>query len=389
MEDITFERASYCALNRIFGYDPIIAHKLTGMLGSAGAVFGLTAEELDRILGPFSKYKPLISPGEVDRSAEELIALRRQGVEFICRMDDCYPELLAECDDAPVGLYLRSGTPPELIFGKRPQIAVVGTRDISFYGKEWCRKIVTRMSTCERKPMIISGFALGTDIIAHSCALECGLPTVAVLPCGIDSIYPSQHHRWAGRMLDTDGCALITDYPPGTRAIAINFLRRNRIIAGLASATILIESKSKGGGLITTDFAFNYNRNVFALPGRIDDVRSMGCNRIIRCKMADPIEDLDVLMRDLGLGKGDGSSKPRLEEEVRSRYSGSIPPEHLEYVISAAGLIRRCRGISIQELQVELGCSYSEASYITELLETDGFIETDLLQRCNIKQKIK
>ena len=125
--------------------------------------------------------------------------------------------------------------------------------------------------------MIVSGLALGVDITAHAAALEGGLPTVGVSPVGIDDVYPRRHVPFVERMCATPGCALVTDYPPGTFPAAFSFIRRNRIIAGLAGSTVLIESRIKGGGMITARLAAGYGRDVFAVPGRIDDIRSQGC----------------------------------------------------------------------------------------------------------------
>lgn len=387
MTNITMERAALCALNRIMGYEPALAHCLIDNLGSATSVFRLSKDEKFRMSGPFSKFAPLLEPGEIDRSGRELSALQDRGIDFITIRDQSYPALLKECDDAPIGLYVRSGTPVEELFDRRPQIAVVGTRDISLYGKEWCRKMVCEMACAPRPPLIVSGFALGTDIIAHSTALECGLPTVAVLPTGIDSVYPWSHNRWAGRIDSTPGCALVTDYPPGTKAIAINFLRRNRIIAGLCSATVLIESKNKGGGLITANFAFNYNRDVFALPGRVDDIRSQGCNRLIRSLIAEPVGEMGALMKDLGLGVIPKRSKASLEEAVRKTYSDRLIPSEVGRMVAVALFFKKKRGATPEEAAEELKCSFQEASVATAMLEADGFIESDLLGRCVINVK--
>lgn len=387
MTNITRERAALCALNRIMGFEPALSHCLVDNLGSAVAVFSLSQEEKLRILGPFSKFGRLLDAAEIDRSGEELSALQDRGIDFITIRDGFYPAMLAECEDAPVGLYVRTRTPLDEIFGRRPQIAVVGTRDISLYGKEWCRRLVSEMACTARPPMIVSGFALGTDIIAHTTALECGLPTVAVLPTGIDTVYPWSHSRWADKLEATPGCALVTDYPPGTQAIAINFLRRNRIIAGLCSATLLVESKSKGGGLITADFAFNYDRDVYALPGRIDDMRSQGCNRLIRAKIAEPIDDIQILMSSLGLGVSSRRSRASLESELRRTYSDKLVPDEVERLVSVALHIKKQRDTTPGETASALGMGFAEAAAATGMLEADGFVETDLLGRCVIKIK--
>lgn len=381
------EKAAMCALNRIFGYYPTTAHAILESLGSAGALFTLEEEELLELLGPYSKFRPQICPEMLLKCERELERFRDEGVDFITINEESFPSMLKECDDSPVGLYIRAGSDAGDIFGVRPQISIVGTRDISPYGEEWCRRIVIEMSRCRYPPLIVSGLALGTDITAHLTALESGLPTVAVLPGGIDSIYPPSHRRWALKIARTPGCALITDYPPGTQPAAINFLRRNRIIAGLGSATVLVESKLKGGGLITADFAFNYDRDVYALPGRIDDIRSQGCNRLIRSKIAEPITDIGRFLEALGLGQWTRKTRALVEDEVRERFSAELGTEKTEMLALTAGTIRKKRGMTPEQISEASGLDFSDTMMAIGILEAEGFITTDLLQRCSIRVK--
>lgn len=385
MDNDTLERASFCALNRIFGFEPSIAHAIVGKTGSASAIFSMNRDERSDLLGRFSKYTDLTTRQELDKSLMELEGLPGKGCRFITIADSDYPALLKECPDPPLGLYFRSGSPPSEVFGLRPQIAIVGTRDISLCGKDNCRQIVEAMSHAKRKPLIVSGFALGTDIIAQASALEGGLPTVAVLPTGIDDIYPRRHWRWAERILSTPGCALVTDYPPGTGACAINFLRRNRIIAGLTEATILIESKIKGGGLITADFAFSYDRDVYAVPGRLDDTRSQGCNALIKRKIAEPVIDIPSLISELGLGGGGRILAKDLPARIKELFSPTLSPDMVLRLTDVAQCIRRNRGITPEEIAVRLGLDFSSAETAVNLLLGEGIIETDLLQGCGIK----
>ena len=389
MKDIERERAALCALNRIFGYEPNLTHRILDTLGTASALFALDRRGREDLMGPFCKHLDEISEREVERSAQELERLAQHGCRFLGITDPDYPALLRECEDAPAGLYIRSESAPGTIFSGKPAIAVVGTRDLSLYGREACRRIVDAMARTRRAPTVVSGFALGTDIVAHATALDCGLPTIAVLPTGIDDVYPRRHWKWAERLAATEGCALVTDYPPGTGAIAVNFLRRNRIIAGLASATILIESKRKGGGLITADFALGYNRDVHALPGRLDDLRSEGCNCLIRSGMASAIADIDLLMDDLGLGTPALRSTALVRDEVRSRYEGTMNPSEVDFLVAVAECIKKRRGITPEEIAVRMSCAVGRVATATGLLEADGLIETDLLGGCGIRTKIR
>ena len=386
MDRTYYETLCAITLNRVMGYEPAVARRLISTFGSPGAVFDQSPSALDAAFGPFSKWRGAICQAELDLSEQEFEPLRREGCAFVYYGGAGYPPLLAECPDAPVGLYIRSCTPPEEVFAPRRAVSVVGTRDISPYGKEWTQRIVDAVSRTPAKPLIVSGLALGVDITAHTAALECGLPTVAVIPVGIDSIYPARHRIVAERMAATPGCALVTDFPPGTSPVAFNFLRRNRIIAGLSHATILTESKSKGGGTLTARLAAGYGREVFALPGRIDDLRSAGCNRLIMEKIAEPLTNLCELAGQLGLGSVSLQKGPALEESVRACYSNA-DSQTVERLVAVAQTIRINRGIGPEEICRELGLDFGSVSAAICLLESDGFISTDLLQHCTINHK--
>ena len=382
------ERVSACALLHICGDAPRAASGMIRALGSASAVFELQEDDRLSLLGPSCRFRDRINEWERDSAEKELDRLAGLGFGFISFSEDCYPRLLKDCNDAPAGLYIRSSSPPESLFGGNPPISVVGTRDISPYGKEWCPRIVGAIASAESPPAIVSGLAFGVDISAHMAALAYGIPTIAVIPVGIDSIYPRSHSTAADKICSSPGSAVITDYPPGTAIYAGNFLRRNRIIAGISRATILIESKAKGGGTMTARLAADYGRDVFALPGRIDDLRSAGCNLLIHEKIAEPIVSLAGLPEALGLGHWNRKRSPDLLEEVRGRFAGRLEDGAMQDMLRIADAVRRQRGISLDELCVSLGMDYAAVSALAGLLESEGFISTDLLQRCAIEVKI-
>ena len=300
-DDIDF-LAPWCALNKIFGFSPKTGLEAIRHFGSAADIFRADKKELSGFFGYGSKYTGLISGKALQESAEELTGLKDSGSRFICIGDSRYPQMLRECEDPPIGLYIKGKTPIEKLDGGRPAIGVIGTRDITSYGTEWCNRLVAALGRAQIKPVIISGLAIGTDATAHSAALDNGLPTIAVMPTGIDGVYPFRHGFLADRICNAEESWLITDYPTKTTPLAINFLRRNRIIAGLSKAVLLIESKKKGGGLMTCRLAYSYNRDVFALPGRIDDPCSAGCNELLRLKIAEPVTDPELFIDSLGLG---------------------------------------------------------------------------------------
>lgn len=381
------EKICICALNKIFGYKPWVALKLMSCMGSASAIFDTDKQILHSVTGPFTSYFAKINDRALEDSRKELEVLERQGCRFICIGDPEYPALLKECDDPPLGLYIKTSGSIEKLFNSKPPIAIVGTRDISLYGKEWCEKTVGYLSHAGTKPLIVSGLALGTDITAQETALECGLPTVSVMATGIDRIYPYANRGAAERIAATEGCALVTDYPPGTAPIAINFIRRNRIIAGMCGSTILMESRIRGGGMTTAKLAFAYQRDVYALPGRIDDSRSQGCNLLIDKKIAEPITDIGELSIKLGLGKTSGPETGNITEKVRKRYGNESYGCRLDSILCITDAIKNNRGIDLDELCEITGKPYSEIAGITGLLESDGIIVKDIMQRCTINIK--
>ena len=380
------EKACLCALGKIFGFKPKIALALIEHLGDALEVFKIRRQELEMLLGPHSRYIDIIRKAAVYEAAEELERYAKLDITFCGYTEEHYPEILKECADAPVGLYIRSKTPVSRLWPEK-KIAVVGTRDISPYGKEWCTKCIHGLASTTERPMIVSGLALGTDICAHKAAVEAGLPTIAVMATGPENVYPYRHRGFAEELYQIPGCALVTDYPPGTAPLAIHFLRRNRIIAGLSDATVLIESKIKGGGMTTARLAFSYDRDVFALPGRVDDVRSQGCNTLIRSKIAEPLTSIQDFLNSLGM-EGTAPGSPTSDMDIlTSTYRLSSSADRINQMADLLKIIRLRRGISIEELADYSGLGYARTVELTSILETDGFISTDLLQRCSISMK--
>lgn len=381
------EKTCLCALNRIFGFEPKIGLQLLSHLGSARAVFSLDKNELDRITGPYFKYKGCILKENLEAEARELDRLACEGITFCGCTEEHYPELLKECEDPPLGLYIRSSTPLHELWKPCRRIAVVGTRDISPYGKEWCGRIVKALAGTDCRPAIISGLALGTDITAHKTAIDEGLPTIGVMATGPEDVYPYRHRDFAQRLVETPGCALISDYPPGTVPLPLNFLRRNRIIAGLSDATVLVESKARGGGMMTCRLAFSYNRDVYALPGRADDIRSQGCNELIRSRIAEPIISEKALLDSLGLASVRRGGSAGLEQRLIRSYEDSTSPERLATMSAILKAIRTNRGITVDQLTSTVGADIRTIAELTGILELDGFICIDLLKRCSINYK--
>jgi DNA processing protein len=386
------ETVALCALNKIFGYHPRLALDLMEKAGCAINVFAGPPP----VIPDHPELGEQIRPEALDNARTELHKIGDMGCRFISVLDDDYPAALQECPGPPLGLYMKASSSATEVFGLRPMVAFVGTRDLSPYGKAWCQKLVKALSEAPVQPAIVSGLALGVDGVAHRTALECGLPTVGVMATGIEAVYPWQHEKLAAEMVSAPGSALITDYPLETSPVALNFVRRNRIIAGLVSAVVVVESKTKGGSLMTAKYAVEYNREVFAVPGRLDDIRSAGCNSLIASQMARIVTSPEQLVDALGLGgprrhRGEGGSW------VTSR-AGDPPEKVLQAVLARKygpgsplveiGLaVQRQRGITPEGLVAAVHRPYGEVLAGIGTLEVDGFLSTDLLQRCSIDGK--
>ncbi len=376
---------SAIALNAIFGNEPRIANRIVEAFGTAEAVFALSERECREAFGPYGKFSPELGNRALGEAEEEFGRLSALGVKLVSIFDrENYPPLLRECPDAPLLLYVRGGERAAEVLRGGPMISIVGTRDMDSYGREWCARTVKALSAYPVKPVIVSGLAFGVDISAHLAALACGLPTIAVIPVGIDEVYPRSHTVAAEKITASAGGALITDYPPLTTPLPRNFLRRNRIIAGLSAVTILIESRVRGGGMMTSRLAFDYGRTVFALPGRVDDPRSAGCNALIAEKVAEPLVSASAVAEAAGLGRMSAERKRDPLELLRERLGGSLDAESLRRAEMVFAAVRGRRDISAGELADGLGISYSETVRVVSLLESEGIVRTDVLQRCSI-----
>lgn len=286
---------SLCALSKVFAYKCTVGRQLVDHFGSPEAVFRAGRRDLEAVLHHGGIFiDQLCDPALLDWAAEEREWAGRYGIRLLAYDDPAYPRRLGACSDAPLMLYYK-GTAD---LNPDRALAVVGTRKASWYGRESCRKIIGRLGELNEKPLVVSGMALGIDGCAHGAALEAGLPTVGVLPCGLDEIYPRQHRELARRVLASG--ALVTDFARGTQPMALTFLRRNRLIAGMADATLLVESYRKGGGLITAALAASYEREVFAVPGRLADASFEGCNQLIARRDATLAADADAIPLALG-----------------------------------------------------------------------------------------
>ncbi|MBK6398411.1 MAG: DNA-protecting protein DprA [Bacteroidetes bacterium] len=263
------------ALHLLPGIGPVSARNLVSYCGGVKEVFHTRKGELEKI--PFigtERAKEIIKYKSFQELRIEVEHIRKNNIQTLFYLDKEYPQRLKNCEDAPVLLFYKGNAD----LNAQKIISVVGTRHITTYGKEATDKLIKEIS--EYQPLIVSGLAYGVDIQAHKAALKNNLQTVGVVAHGLDKMYPADNAATAEKMLLNGG--LLSEYIHGTKPTRDNFPARNRIVAGLTDAVIVIESATRGGALITADIANSYNRDVFALPGRINDIYSKGCHALIR-----------------------------------------------------------------------------------------------------------
>ena len=277
------------ALTLIPGIGDISGKRFVSYCGSAEAIFKENRKSLEKITGIREvTIDALCRPKDLLKRAEqEMEFIVKNGIKPLFYQDPDYPRRLLQCDDGPMMLYYKGNAN----LNAERVVAIVGTRNITDYGKENCTRLVNDL--VDEQVMVISGLAYGVDTIAHRTALKHGVPTVGVLGNGLQQVYPAANKKLAAEMLANGG--LLTECMSGTQPDRENFPRRNRIIAGMSDAVIVIESALKGGSLITADLANSYNRDVFAYPGRVMDLYSQGCNYLIRTNRAHLMEGVDNL----------------------------------------------------------------------------------------------
>ena len=284
------------ALSRISYYSSEGLLNLYRTLGSATNVVehrhhirDVLPDASDRLVAALENMDDMIS-----RAETELEFDMNHGIVPLCFNDRNYPKRLAECADAPLVLYYKGNAD----LNQRRIISIVGTRRCTQYGRDMTARLIKRMRELLPKTLIVSGLAYGIDIEAHRNALACDFETVGVLAHGLDTIYPNAHRDTAIKMIENGG--LLSEFITMTNADKRNFVQRNRIVAGMCDACVIVESAAKGGGLITTTMARDYNRDVFAVPGAVGQQYSEGCNLLIKDNVASLITSADDLVDALG-----------------------------------------------------------------------------------------
>ena len=360
----TDERLCSIALTLCPGIGPIGARRLVEAAGSAADVFRLRAELSERFPGiprVSSVAAALDHPSAFRRAEQELEWAVKNRVDCLTLADERYPSRLRDCEDAPVVLFFKGNAD----LNRLRVVSLVGTRRATDYGKRFCADFLRDLSGLCSDVLVVSGLAYGIDVHAHRAALANGLSTVGILAHGLDRIYPSAHRKTAVDMLAEGG--LLTEFLTDTDPDRYNFVSRNRIVAGMSDAVIVVESAVKGGSLITADLAEGYHRDCFAVPGRATDEYSAGCNRLIRDNKAALINDASDFVQAMNWGR---SEKKRGTAAVQRNLFSELTEEEAR-VVRILG-----RGdLHINTLVVEADIPINRMSVLLFELEMKGVVK--------------
>ena len=348
------------ALALVPGIGANTARALMSRYGDAGEIFRIRRSDLLSVPGIGTLLADrLCDQGIFRRAEEEVRYLEKEDLTCHFLFDEDYPPRLAQCPDAPIVIFRRGEIPGD---GFR-LLSVVGTRNPTTRGKQLTRELIQGLVALGHPVVIISGLAYGIDVQAHLTALESGLKTVAVLGHGFHTIYPAVHRGIAGHIAGQGG--LVSDFFSHNLPEPKNFIRRNRIIAGLSEATLVIESGIRGGALVTAEMANSYDRDVMAVPGRPDDLMSKGCNYLIRTQQASLVESAADIEYLLGWNQ-QVKVKPLPEPELFQQ----LEPEETRVYELLAG-----QAVSVDQLSRLAGIAVQQISYILLGLEFKGLIE--------------
>lgn len=348
------------ALTQVPGIGLIIARKLKEALGSATAVFEQRKELSERVPGVSKRLVDALDcPAAFERAEQELAFAVKHSIRCLCIDDEEYPVRLHNCPDAPLVLFYKGNASLN-----RPHVInIVGTRRATDYGKTCCRQFLTELKALCPDVLVVSGLAYGIDICAHRSALDNHFETIGVLAHGLDRIYPYPHRDTAARMIHQGG--LLTEFMSRTNPDRQNFVQRNRIIAGMSDATIIVESAAKGGSLITADIALSYNRDCFAFPGAVGAPYSEGCNNLIRDNGAMLLQHAEELVKTL-----------RWDEQPVARLAQRelFPELSAEETRIVDLLRRRPEGVQINTLTLDTGLSVQQLYALLFELELKGVV---------------
>ena len=355
------------ALTRVGHLSSATLLQLYQLTGSATAIFEHRNHIEDVIpdISPRLKENLCHLDEALRRAEEELNYDQYYGIQVLTMADNDYPQRLLNCDDAPLVLYYKGSAN----LNAQRIINIVGTRKCTAYGQDLIRSFVQELSMACPNVLIVSGLAYGVDIHAHRHALQCGLDTVGVLAHGLDDLYPPRHRDTAAKMLSQGG--LLTEHMTCTNADKVNFVRRNRIVAGMSDACVLVESAAHGGGLITARLSREYNRDVYAFPGRIGDMYSEGCNNLIRDNGAQLITSADDMVRAMGW-QNDQQLYQAQQSGIEQQLFPDITPD--EQIIMDA--LQKQNDQQINMLSVATNMSVQQLTALLFEMEMKGIVRT-------------
>ena len=286
------------------------------------------------------------------------------GVQILCMNDERYPERLRQCDDAPLALFYRGSAN----LNQQHVVSIVGTRHCTSYGQDLIRHFMSDLRQMCPEVLIVSGLAYGVDINAHRQALQNGYETVGVLAHGLDNLYPSAHRNTAKEMLNHGG--LLTEYTTMTNADKQNFVRRNRIVAGMADSTILVESAAHGGGLITARIARDYNRDVFAFPGTVGAPYSEGCNNSIRDNEAGLITSAFDFVKAMGW-----QDDKKIQDARKEGIERQLFPDLSDEEQTIVNTLQKQNDLQINMLSVQSGIGIARITSLLFSMEMKGILK--------------
>lgn len=347
------------AITMVPNIGDVNARALVQYFGSASAVFKVKAKHLEEIEGIGVKRIESILKFDFAKVDDEIAFIQKHKIQTLFFQDKGFPKRLLNCYDCPALLYYKGNTD----LNAEKMVGIVGTRSQSEYGKSHCESIIETLAA--ENVIIVSGLAFGIDTIAHKSALKSGIQTIGVLAHGLDRIYPTENKSIAKEMLQQGG--LLTEFRSNTIPDKQNFPSRNRIVAGLCDCIIVIESGKKGGSLITAELANGYNRDVFTIPGRITDLKSEGCNYLIKTNKAALITSGEDVLRNMGWFK----EKKPTKKKQRELFIELPADEKTIY-----NILKESGSQHIDDLFIKCNLSGSSIAKALLMLEMEGIVKS-------------
>lgn len=346
------------ALTFIKSIGPVMAKNLLAYCGSAEAVFSASRKQLLQIPGIGDKtVDAILNTDALKRAEQELLFVERHGIEVLFFTDENYPRRLKNCFDAPILIYFKG----KADLNHPRIISIVGARNATDYGKALCRQLCEVLAPYQ--VLIVSGLAYGIDVTAHKECISNKMATIGVLGHGLDRLYPQIHKSIAQKMVLNGG--LLSEFPTLTNPDRPNFPQRNRIIAGIADATIVVEASIKGGALITAEIANSYNKDVYAFPGRTNDVFSEGCNFLIKTNRAGLINSANDLIYYLGW-----------DNEVKEKKKNAQTTLQINLTANEQKVVDLLQNgqMAIDEISIVTNLQQSKLAIVMLTLEMQGII---------------